>query len=469
MCIRDRQQQEQANGQAGRYPHAGNHQGQGGDRHADRPRARPRRAHQGAGERRLLRRHRVPPRDRRLHGADRLPAGHRHRRLLVELGLELLAGAARARHGVDGARGQPRFRRQPVFHLLRRRRFPQRPVHRLGQRDRGHGKRRQDQEERGVGDLPDLLRSGDCLVVNDSKVIAARLQGRRIGRGATEPSIEATLHKRLDGSHWRAFILGAKKVQVGDTLRFGTEGKVCFLGELDAQVSQKDEGGEVTLSFSFHGPVLDQAIAERGAMPLPPYIASRRPPDEQDRADYQTVFATPEGSVAAPTAGLHFTENLLERLKERGVALHKVTLHVGAGTFLPVKTDDTESHKMHAEFGSVSAEVAAALNAARAKGGRIVAVGSTALRLLETAAGTDGQLRAFAGETAIFITPGYKFRAANLILSNFHLPRSTLFMLVAAFSGLDAMQRAYRHAIATGYRFYSYGDACLLYPASYGV
>jgi len=323
-----------------------------------------------------------------------------------------------------------------------------------------------DLEDRRVGDLPDLLLPGDCLVVNDSKVIVARLNGRRIGRGSTEPSIEATLHKRLDGSHWRAFILGAKKVQVGDILRFGTEGRVCFLGELDAQVSQKDEGGEVTLSFSFHGPVLDQAIAERGAMPLPPYIASRRAPDEQDRSDYQTVFATPEGSVAAPTAGLHFTEKLLARLKERGVALHKVTLHVGAGTFMPVKADDTEAHKMHAEFGSVPAEVAEALNTARAKGGRIVAVGSTALRLLETAAGEDGQLRAFAGETSIFITPGYKFRAADLMLTNFHLPRSTLFMLVAAFSGLDVMKRAYAHAIETGYRFYSYGDACLLYPQS---
>jgi S-adenosylmethionine:tRNA ribosyltransferase-isomerase len=318
-------------------------------------------------------------------------------------------------------------------------------------------------EDRKIADLPDLLQPGDCLVVNDSKVIAARLKGRRTGRGTTEPVIEATLHKRIDGSHWRAFILGAKKVQVGDTLRFGTEGKVCFLGELDAQVSQKDEGGEVTLSFSFHGPVLDQAIAERGAMPLPPYIASRRPPDEQDRADYQTVFATPEGSVAAPTAGLHFTERLLARLNTRGVALHKVTLHVGAGTFLPVKADDTESHKMHAEFGSVSAETADALNTVRAKGGRIVAVGSTALRLLETAAGADGQLRPFAGETAIFITPGYTFRAVDLMLTNFHLPRSTLFMLVSAFSGLATMQRAYAHAIASGYRFYSYGDACLLF------
>jgi S-adenosylmethionine:tRNA ribosyltransferase-isomerase len=319
-------------------------------------------------------------------------------------------------------------------------------------------------EDRALRDLPDLLRPGDALVVNDSKVIAARLMGRRIGRGA-EAAIEATLHMRLDASHWHAFILGARKVEIGDTLRFGSDGKVCFLGELDAQVSHKDEGGKVTLSFSFHGPVLDQAIAERGLMPLPPYIASRRAPDEQDRADYQTVFALAEGSVAAPTAGLHFTEALLERVKERGVGLHRVTLHVGAGTFLPVKADDTAGHTMHAEFGAVTAETAEALNAVRANCGRIVAVGSTALRLLESAAAGDGKIRAFAGETAIFITPGYKFRAVDLMLTNFHLPRSTLFMLVAAFSGLDTMKRAYAHAISSGYRFYSYGDACLLYPA----
>jgi S-adenosylmethionine:tRNA ribosyltransferase-isomerase len=201
-------------------------------------------------------------------------------------------------------------------------------------------------------------------------------------------------------------------------------------------------------------------------MPLPPYIAARRVPDEQDRADYQTLFARVEGSVAAPTAGLHFTDSLLGRLSERGIAIHRVTLHVGAGTFLPVKVDDTSGHKMHAEFGSVSAQVADALNAARAKSGRIVAVGSTALRLLESATGADGKLREFAGETAIFITPGYRFRAIDLMLTNFHLPRSTLFMLVAAFSGLETMQRAYRHAISAGYRFYSYGDACLLYPES---
>jgi S-adenosylmethionine:tRNA ribosyltransferase-isomerase len=257
----------------------------------------------------------------------------------------------------------------------------------------------------------------------------------------------------------------AKKLELGDTLRFGTEGRVCFLDELDAKVSHKHEAGEITLSFSFHGPVLDQAVAERGDMPLPPYIASRRPPDEQDRVDYQTLFAHDEGSVAAPTAGLHFTEKLLAQLKEHGIDLHKVTLHVGAGTFLPVKTEDTEDHKMHTEFGSVSADVADALNAARAKGGRIVAVGSTALRLLESAAGEDGRIGAFSGETSIFILPGYKFRAVDLMLSNFHLPRSTLFMLVAAFSGLDAAQRAYAHAIRAGYRFYSYGDACLLFRA----
>ena len=316
--------------------------------------------------------------------------------------------------------------------------------------------------DRAVRELPDLLEPGDCLVVNDSKVIAARLKGHRIGRGDIEPEIEATLHKRLDGSHWKAFVLGAKKVQAGDMLRFGDEGKVCFLGQLDAQVSHKDEGGEVTLSFSFHGPILDQAIAERGDMPLPPYIASRREPDERDRTDYQTAFAQVEGSVAAPTAGLHFTDALLQRLGARGIGLHKLTLHVGAGTFLPVKAEDTDGHRMHAEFGSVSAEVADALNAARSKGGRIVAVGSTALRLLESAAGADGKLKPFSGETSIFITPGYRFKAVDLMLTNFHLPRSTLFMLVSAFSGLDTMKAAYAHAIGAGYRFYSYGDACLL-------
>ncbi|MGH6789203.1 MAG: tRNA preQ1(34) S-adenosylmethionine ribosyltransferase-isomerase QueA [Pseudolabrys sp.] len=320
-------------------------------------------------------------------------------------------------------------------------------------------------EDHGIGDLPDLLRAGDALVVNDTKVIPARLKGRRVGRGTTEPTVEVTLHKRLDGSRWRAFVLGAKKIEVGDILRFGDEGKVCFLGQLDAQVSVKDEGGEVTLSFAFHGAVLDQAIEERGDVPLPPYIASRRTPDDQDRVDYQTLFAKTEGSVAAPTAGLHFTEVLTARLAAKEISLHRVTLHVGAGTFLPVKTDDTADHLMHAEWGTVSPETAAALNAVRAKGGRIVAVGSTSLRLLESAADDSGEIQPFSGETSIFITPGYRFRAVDLMVTNFHLPRSTLFMLVSAFSGLDVMKRAYAHAISAGYRFYSYGDACLLYPA----
>lgn len=313
-------------------------------------------------------------------------------------------------------------------------------------------------------DLPQLLEPGDALVVNDSKVIPARLRGRRIGRGTTEPEIEATLIKRVDGSTWRALVRPAKRLEQGDVVRFGEEGRVCFLGQLDAQVLHKDEGGEISLGFSFHGPVLDQAIEERGDMPLPPYIASRRAPDEQDRTDYQTLFARTEGSVAAPTAGLHFTRDLTEALARRDVEIHRLTLHVGAGTFLPVKSDDTEGHKMHAEWGTVPAEVADALNAARAKGGRIVAVGSTALRLLESAAGENGLIKPFSGETSIFITPGYRFRAVDLMLTNFHLPRSTLFMLVAAFSGLETMQRAYAHAIASGYRFYSYGDACLLHP-----
>ena len=320
-------------------------------------------------------------------------------------------------------------------------------------------------EDRAVRDLPQLLEPGDQVVVNDTKVIPATLHGRRIGRAGAEPAIEATLHQRLDGSRWRAFVKPARKLAAGDVVRFGEEGKVCFLGQLDASVEAKREGGEVTLSFAFHGPVLDQAIEERGDMPLPPYIASRRPADECDRSDYQTLFARNEGSVAAPTAGLHFTDALVEALAARGIGLHKVTLHVGAGTFLPVKAADTADHHMHAEHGSVSAATADALNAARAAGGRIVAVGSTSLRLVETAADASGRLRPFEGETALFITPGYKFRAVDVLMTNFHLPRSTLFMLVAAFAGLDTMRRAYAHAIARDYRFYSYGDACLLFRA----
>ncbi len=318
-------------------------------------------------------------------------------------------------------------------------------------------------EDRTVGELPELLRAGDALVVNDTKVIAARLVGRRISR-SPETKIEATLIRRLDGSRWQAFVRPAKRLDPGDVVRFGAEGKVCFLEQLDATVEARS-GGEVTLSFAFHGPVLDQAIAERGDMPLPPYIASRRPPDEQDRVDYQTLFAREEGSVAAPTAGLHFTDALLSHLRARGIDLHKVTLHVGPGTFLPVHADDTDAHRMHAEFGAVGEQTAQALNSARKSGGRVVAVGSTALRLLETAARDDGTLQPYTGETALFITPGYRFRAVDLLITNFHLPRSTLFMLVAAFSGLDTMHAAYAHAIAANYRFYSYGDACLLFRA----
>ena len=317
-------------------------------------------------------------------------------------------------------------------------------------------------DDRTVADLPALLAPGDQVVVNDTKVIAASLTGRRVSRTG-EPKIEATLIKRLDGSRWRALAKPARKLAVGDIVRFGAEGKVCFLNELDATIEEKGEGGEITLSFAFHGPVLDQAIAERGEMPLPPYIASRRPPDAQDRTDYQTLFAHEEGAVAAPTAGLHFTPSLLEALRARGIGLHTVTLHVGAGTFLPVKAEDTSGHTMHAEWGCVSADVAQALNAARRNGRRVVAVGSTSLRLLETAAADDGALRPFAGETAIFITPGYRFRAVDILMTNFHLPRSTLFMLVSAFCGLDVMKRAYTRAIARGYRFYSYGDASLLF------
>jgi S-adenosylmethionine:tRNA ribosyltransferase-isomerase len=317
--------------------------------------------------------------------------------------------------------------------------------------------------DRTMRDLPSLLRHGDALVVNDTKVLAASLHGRRLGRGAHEPAIAATLIKRVDGSRWRALVKPAKRLAAGDVVRFGSEGRVCFLDQLDATVEQRGEGGEVTFAFAFHGAVLDQALAERGTMPLPPYIASRRDVDARDRDDYQTIFAREEGSVAAPTAGLHFTDGLTAALAEHGIAVHRVTLHVGTGTFLPVKAEDTSGHKMHAEWGTVSTATVDALNATRRRGGRIVAVGSTSLRLIESAAGEDGTLAPFSGETALFITPGYKFRAVDAMLTNFHLPRSTLFMLVSAFSGLDIMQRAYAHAIASGYRFYSYGDACLLF------
>ncbi|MEA2831403.1 MAG: S-adenosylmethionine:tRNA ribosyltransferase-isomerase [Bradyrhizobium sp.] len=316
--------------------------------------------------------------------------------------------------------------------------------------------------DRIVADLPLWLEPGDQLVVNDTKVISAQLKGRRIGK-ATEPKIEATLIKRLDGSRWQALVKPAKKLSQGDVVRFGNEGRACLLGHLDAQVEHKGDEGEITLSFSLHGPALDSAIADLGSPPLPPYIAGKRTPDERDASDYQTMFAVNEGAVAAPTAGLHFTSALETALRERGIGMHRITLHVGAGTFLPVKVDDTGGHKMHSEWGTISRETAGALNAARTQGGRIVAVGTTSLRLLESATSEDGTIEPFEGETAIFITPGYRFRAVDILLTNFHLPRSTLFMLVSAFSGLDTMKRAYAHAIDSGYRFYSYGDASLLF------
>ncbi len=315
-------------------------------------------------------------------------------------------------------------------------------------------------EDRIVGDLPSLLRSGDVLVFNNTKVIPASLAGHRVGRGGTAAKIEALLHMRLDGSRWKAFAKPAKKLAIGDRIRFGGEGRVCLTGTLDATVEVKGEAGEVTLAFDLSGPVLDEAIDLVGDMPLPPYIAGTRATDKQDRIDYQTIFAAEEGAVAAPTAGLHFTPALIKSLKDAGIVTEFVTLHVGAGTFLPVKAENTEDHRMHAEWGSIDAETSARLKAARAVGNRVVAVGTTSLRLLESS-----NLEPFSGTTDIFITPGYRFRSVDLLITNFHLPKSTLFMLVAAFAGLERMKHTYAHAIANDYRFYSYGDASLLFPA----
>lgn len=304
--------------------------------------------------------------------------------------------------------------------------------------------------DRQVLDLPQLLRPGDVLVFNDTKVIPAQLEGRR-----GEASIGATLHKREGAREWQAFLRNAKRARVGDSIDFG-EG-------VSASVVEKHEDGSALLRFHGEEPV--ELLLERaGRMPLPPYIASRRAADEADRADYQTMFAREEGAVAAPTAALHFTPRLLGALDERGIGRETLTLHVGAGTFLPVKADDTAEHKMHAEWGRIDAATADRLNAARASGGRLIAVGTTSLRLLESAAGDDRTIRSFEGDTAIFITPGYRFKAANGLITNFHLPKSTLFMLVSALMGLDVMKAAYAHAIEAGYRFYSYGDSSLLMP-----
>ena len=316
-----------------------------------------------------------------------------------------------------------------------------------------------------VRDLPGELRAGDLLVLNDTRVIPARLDGRRL-RGESVVAVEATLHKRLGSARWSAFMRPGKRLAPGDQLIFGEDAdRACQLPVLNALVAAKGDGGEIIIDFELSGPHLDEAIKARGAMPLPPYIAAKRPEDDQDRTDYQTVYAQADGSVAAPTAGLHFTPDLLTRLEKAGVETCFVTLHVGAGTFLPVKVDDVADHRMHAEFGEVTPQVAERLNAARARGGRIICVGTTSLRLVESAAREDGVIAPFAAETDIFITPGYRFRAADGLMTNFHLPRSTLFMLVSAFAGVETMRAAYAHAISTGYRFYSYGDSSLLWRA----
>lgn len=316
--------------------------------------------------------------------------------------------------------------------------------------------------DRIVRDLPQLLRPGDALVFNDTKVIPARLSGTR-RRGDAAAHIEATLHMRMGDDRWKAFLKPAKRIAVGERIQFGHDAESCFLGTLEATVAEKGEGGEALLVFDFSGPVLDEAIAATGRMPLPPYIASRRPDDERDRTDYQTIYAREEGAVAAPTAGLHFTRELFSDLQAAGIECHFVTLHVGAGTFLPVKAEDTEAHRMHAEWGEVDEKTAEALNEVRSRGGRIVSVGTTSLRLLESAAEPSGRLRGWSGETDIFITPGYRFRVVDILMTNFHLPRSTLFMLVCAFCGIETMKAAYRHAVERGYRFYSYGDSSLLF------
>ena len=303
---------------------------------------------------------------------------------------------------------------------------------------------------RQVLDLPDLLRSGDVLVFNDTKVIPAQLEGRR-----GEASIGATLHKREGAREWQAFLRNAKRARVGDRIDFG-EG-------VHASVIEKADDGSALLHF--HGDEPVELMLERaGRMPLPPYIASRREADEADRRDYQTMFAREEGAVAAPTAALHFTPELLEALEARGIGRETLTLHVGAGTFLPVKSEKIEEHKMHAEWGRIDGPTAERLNSVRARGGRLISVGTTSLRLLESAADENGTIQPFEGDTAIFITPGHKFQAIDGLITNFHLPRSTLFMLVSALMGLDVMKSAYAHAIEAGYRFYSYGDASLLLP-----
>ncbi len=307
-------------------------------------------------------------------------------------------------------------------------------------------------EDRTVRDLPDLLEPGDVLVFNDTRVIRAQLEGRRAGG---EAKVGATLHKRIDLRRWQAFIRNAKRVKEGDQLIFG--------GGVTAIAEERHADGSLTLQFEGEEPV-EVLLTRAGTMPLPPYIAQKRGVDAQDYEDSQTMFAAQDGAVAAPTASLHFTDRLVEALDARGVARETLTLHVGAGTFLPVKADDTDDHAMHSEFGEISQATATRLNTARDSGRRLIAVGTTSLRLLESAAREDGVIEPFAGDTAIFITPGYRFRAVDGLMTNFHLPKSTLMMLVSALMGRERMMAAYAHAIESEYRFYSYGDSSLLLP-----
>lgn len=314
--------------------------------------------------------------------------------------------------------------------------------------------------DRHIPDLLWLLKPGDVLVVNDTRVLPAELRGTRV-RGDNRATVSFNLHKRVDSHTWRAFARPAKRLALLDQLELGN-------GQADAltaRVAGKGDTGEVTLEFDLGGAELDEAIKSHGAMPLPPYIGAKRGVEERDKVDYQTVYAAEDGAVAAPTAGLHFTEALLQQLADKGVTIERVTLHVGAGTFLPMKVDDTDDHVMHAEWGEIDQATVERIHAKKALGGRVIAVGTTSLRLLETASRATGTLQPFMGDTDIFITPGFRFAIVDALMTNFHLPKSTLFMLVSAFAGMDMMRQAYEHAIADGYRFYSYGDSSLLLRA----
>lgn len=301
-----------------------------------------------------------------------------------------------------------------------------------------------------VSDLPTFINAGDLMIFNDTRVIPARLSGKR-----RDAKMEITLHMNMSGGVWKAFARPAKKLKVDDVIN--------FMGGLDALVTSKGDAGEITIQFNKTDDELSEALTFAGVMPLPPYIASQRPVDDRDLEDYQTIYSKHDGAVAAPTAGLHFTENLQNSLKERQVNAAYVTLHVGAGTFLPVKVDDTDDHKMHEEYGEISPDVAALINETHKRGNKVIAVGTTSLRLLESATDEDGVTKPFAAATDIFITPGYKFRSVDILMTNFHLPKSTLFMLVSAFAGFDNMKAAYKHATQSGYRFYSYGDSSILF------